>query len=104
VSRKRIHVAEPDPDVRALLELTLERLGHETVAATDDDVDAVVMEPGCPLARTLLARFARLRTPIVCVSIYPPEAGLAPPGTIAYLMKPLRMSRLDSALAGAFAA
>ena len=49
--KKRILVAEPDPDVRTLLEIAVRRAGHDTTArAARDSVDAIVMEPGCAAA------------------------------------------------------
>lgn len=101
--KKRILIFDPDPDVRAMLKLTVARLGHEAVEHDGDhDVDAVVMEPGCPRAHTLLGDIAQ-GVPVVCLSIYPPEAGLAPADTVAYLMKPTKSARLGAALAGALA-
>lgn len=103
--RKRVLVADPDPDVCALLELAVRRAGHDTVPHdTHAGVDAIVMEPGCPVARSILRRFRDAVPPVVCVSIYPREAGYAPPGTIAYLVKPATPSRLARTLAHVLAA
>ena len=102
--RKRILVCEPDHDVRALLELSLEKLGHEPVRSEFDVVDAIVLEPGCAVARARLRRFGQETPPVVCISIHPPEADLAPPGTVDYLMKPVSRERLDVALKRALAA
>ena len=103
--RKRILVAEPDPDVRAMLEATLTRLGHEAVGCDDaDTADAVVLEPGCPVARSLLRRFGRAVPPVVCLSIWPHESVELPPETVAYLQKPSSSARLAAVLAGVFAA
>ena len=95
--KKRVLVCEPDPDVRRLLELTVTRLGHEAVSHGDADV--VLMEPACPVAQSALRRFTR-RVPVVCLSIKPREHGLAPPETVAYLMKPIKKARLAAALTG----
>lgn len=100
--RKRILVCEPDPDIRTMLELTLARLGHEAVGRDAEVVDAAVVEPGCPVALALLRALGH-RVPVVCLSIYPPEDGYAPPDTVAYLMKPAKSARLGAALAGALA-
>jgi CheY-like chemotaxis protein len=102
--KRRILIVDPDPDVKALLELTVTKLGHETATHGDGRVDAVLMEPGYPVAHSLLRRFAHAMPPVVCLSIHPPESGLAPPNTVAYLMKPARSARLGSALALAFSA
>ncbi|HET8527588.1 MAG TPA: hypothetical protein VFL60_01660 [Gaiellaceae bacterium] len=98
--RKRVLVAEPDPDVRTLLEHAVRRAGHDAVAhAGRDDVDAIVMEPGCAVARSLLDGFDGDVPPVVCVSIYPPESGLAPPETVAYVLKPSTPARVARVLA-----
>lgn len=100
--KKRVLVCEPDPDVRHLLELTVERLGHEAVARDATDADVVLLEPSCPASRSAARRFAR-RVPIVCLSIHPREAGYAPPETVAYLMKPVKSARLGATLDGILA-
>ncbi|MES1247592.1 MAG: hypothetical protein ABUS54_07965 [Actinomycetota bacterium] len=94
--KKRVLVCEPDPDVRQLLSLTLERLGHEAVS--QGDVDVVLMEPACDLAQRALRRLRRPGLPVVCLSIHPREAGYEPPETVAYLMKPIKKDRLAAAL------
>jgi CheY-like chemotaxis protein len=96
--RRRILVFEPDPDVRSLLELSIAKLGHEPVHSEDGVVDAVVLEPGCAVAQARLRRFGAEAPPVVCVSIHPPEAQLAPAGTVDYVMKPVRRDRLGVAL------
>jgi len=103
--KKRILVAEPDPDVRTLIEIAVRRAGHDTTPrSARDGVDAIVMEPGCAAARSLLGRFGEAAPPVVCVSIYPPEAGYAPPTTVAYVMKPSSPARLARTLADVLAA
>jgi hypothetical protein len=98
---KRIFVAEPNDDVRSLLELLVERLGHRAVSG--GRVDAVLLEPGCAVARSELRRFRGQSPRIVCVSIHPPEHGLAPDGSVGYLEKPVSLAQLRGALADAFA-
>lgn len=101
----RVLIAEPDPDIRLLLELAVVRLGHELVGADErSGVDAVVLEPACPVARSLLRRFQRRVPPVVCLSIYPRETMDAPPETVVYLQKPTSTARLGAALAEASAA
>lgn len=100
----RILVCEPDRDVRALLELSLEKLGHEPVHSEFEVVDAIVLEPGCAVAQARLRRFGDDAPPVICVSIHPPEADLAPPQTVDYVMKPVARGRLAAALRRAFPA
>jgi DNA-binding response OmpR family regulator len=102
--KKRILVCEPDRDVRALLELSLEKLGYEAVEAGAGGVDAVLLEPGCAASRSQLRLFGDVVPPVVCLSVHPPEAELAPPETVAYLMKPIQRDRLRVALERALAA
>src|SRR3989442_7844225 len=39
-------------------------------------VDAVLLEPSCVVARAVLDRFGNRVPPVICLSIYPPEARL----------------------------
>jgi hypothetical protein len=101
----RILIAEPDADVRLLLELSVARLGHEPVAPHDGgQVDAVVLEPACPVAHSQLQRFGDDIPPVICLSIYPRGLVLEPPETVEYLVKPASSAQLGRALAGAAAA
>jgi CheY-like chemotaxis protein len=103
---RRVLIAEPNDDVRTLLELTVRRLGYEPVDAEDSDerprADAVLLEPGCAVGQAVLARFGEHVPPVVCLSIYPREAQLAPPETVAYLVKPATTDALAAALSDAF--
>jgi hypothetical protein len=103
---RRILIAEPNDDVRLLLELTVRKLGYEPVAPSElgvrPKVDAVLLEPGDAVARAVLHRFGNRVPPVICLSIYPLEARLAPPGTVAYLVKPASMDTLATALSNAF--
>jgi DNA-binding response OmpR family regulator len=103
----RILISEPHPDSRALFELVVRRAGHEPVGPgelTDQEhPELVILEPasgeGLATARRLRRRFGDL--PIICTSIKPAGPfvdGLCP---IAYLVKPFRLSELESALAAA---
>jgi len=102
----RVLIAEPNDDVRALLDLTVERLGYEPVHGCDPvvaaGVDAILLEPGCPLGRTLLRRLGDDAPPVVCLSIYPRESGLEPPRSVAYLVKPASPREIGDALRGVF--
>ena len=102
--KKRILVCEPDRDVRALLELSVAKLGYEAVATADSGIDVVLLEPGCAVARSQLRAFREGIPPVVCLSVHPPEADLAPAETVEYLMKPVARARLGAALRRALAA
>jgi DNA-binding response OmpR family regulator len=102
---RRVLIAEPDQDVRELLELTVRRLGYEAVAADDcGDVDAMLLEPACPEGRSTLRRFGADAPPVVCLSIYPRADGLEPSGSVAYLVKPASSSEIADALRSVFGA
>ena len=102
---RRVLIAEPDEDVRELLELTVRRLGYEAVAAGDcGNVDAMLLEPGCPEGRSALLSFGADSPPVVCLSIYPRADGLEPSGSVAYLVKPASSGEIAAALRGVFAA
>jgi hypothetical protein len=94
--KRRVLIAEPDCYVRELLETTVERLGYEV--ASDGAVDAVLLEPGDAAGRSVLDRFGGDLPPIVCLSIYPREAGLEPAGSVAYLVKPASTAAIADAL------
>lgn len=100
----RILIAEPDRDVRALLVLTVRSLGYEPVVYEDgsriNGAVAVVMEPASAGARELLdaRREQRPDLPVICLSIYPVDFGLAPSDVSAYLTKPFSARSLAAAL------
>jgi hypothetical protein len=102
----RILISEPNDDVRALLELTVQRLGYESVRPLDgtgrDDVDAILLEPACSVGRSMLRRFGDDAPPVVCLSIYPREAGLEPASSVAYLVKPASTTAIGDALRSVF--
>jgi CheY-like chemotaxis protein len=100
----RVLVAECDPGIRELLEMTVRRLGYVAVDATEDsDVDAVLLEPACASGRSVLERFGDNAPPVVCLSIYPREHGLEPATSIAYLTKPATAAEIADALGLIFA-
>ena len=99
--RPRVLILEPHDDVRLLLELRMRRLGYEPVAAADGaegEIDAVVLEPGWVHGRAILRRLGKHVPPVVCLSIFPREVGLAPPESVAYLIKPVSLAELGDAL------
>jgi len=101
---RRVLIAEPDADVRELLELTVERLGYEPVAAAEAaDVGAVLLEPGSAVGHSLLRRLGDDGPPVICLSIYPREHGLEPAQSVAYLMKPAAAADIAEVLRGVLA-
>ena len=99
---RRILIAEPNADVRSLLEVLVRKLGFEPVNAVP--ADAVLLEPGCEHACAAVEDLGDEAPPVVRLSIFPREIGLEPPGSVAYLVKPASRAELGAALHGAFAA
>ena len=99
----RVLIAESNDDVRALLELTVQRLGYKAVCPQErGDVDAILLEPGCAVGRSVLRRFGDDGPPVICLSIYPREEGLEPPSSVAYLVKPASTLAIGDALRTVF--
>jgi hypothetical protein len=99
----RVLIAESNDDVRALLELTVQRLGYKAVRPQErGDVDAILLEPGCAVGRSVLRRFRDDAPPVICLSIYPREEGLEPPSSVAYLVKPASTLAIGDALRTVF--
>jgi CheY-like chemotaxis protein len=91
----RILVSEADPDVRRLLVVLIERLGHEALVL-DPDVevppngDLLLVEPestiGLEHARLVRAYFPEL--PVLCLNALPEAGGFLARGPLGYLQKP----------------
>ncbi len=56
-----------------------------------------------PAARSALHRLGALAPPVLCLGSYPPEAGLAPAGSVAYLVEPSSRAEPGGALGALFA-
>jgi DNA-binding response OmpR family regulator len=105
----RVLISEPHPDSRALFELVVRRAGHEPVGAgelADQELpELMILEPasgeGLAIARRLRRRLEDL--PIICASIKPAGPAIDGLCPIAYLVKPFRLSELESAVAAALA-
>jgi DNA-binding response OmpR family regulator len=102
----RILIVEPYPEVRELLALIVERMGHAPVVASTHaagSVDLLLVEPATrgalEIAQELRAESPTL--PIVVVSFLPQPAtwsGLEP---AAYVLKPFTVAQLAAAVASA---
>jgi CheY-like chemotaxis protein len=100
----KILVSEADPDVRRLLVVLIERLGHEAIVL-DADVevpprpDLMLVEPEAEVcleeARLVLAYHPE--TPVLCLNAIP-EAGafLKRGGPLGYLQKPFSLEHMRS--------
>jgi CheY-like chemotaxis protein len=104
----RVLVADPDPDVLALVERAVASWGHETHRYRPGEdpprPDVMLFEPEMgpgvlDLARRLAA--AEPPVPLVVVSIHPPELAVHQLRPAAYLLKPFSLAQLEGALAKA---
>jgi hypothetical protein len=103
----RVLISEPHPDCRALLELVVTRAGHDPIggggSAEGDDPAVMILEPASAhdlaVAQRLRRRLEDL--PIICTSVSPPDEEVERLRPSAYLLKPFRLSELESALADA---
>ena len=106
-----ILLSEADPDVRRLLVLLLERLGHQAIVLEGGDLespptaDLLLLEPAAPdcLEQARRIRSERPSLPVVCVSVLPAEARFLTLGPLAYLTKPFTFEELDASIAAALA-
>jgi CheY-like chemotaxis protein len=101
----RVLVADPDPDVLALVERAVTGWGHEVVRYPAGEAagppDVMVFEPQMGPRVVELAR--RLSTeppyvPLVVVSIEPPELAVHRLRPAAHLLKPFSLAQLQAAL------
>jgi len=101
----RVLVADPDPDVLALVERAVTNWGHEVVRYHPDDPpivpDVMLFEP--EMGPRVIALAERLGAesppvPIVVVSIHPPELAVHRLRPAAYLLKPFSLPQLQAAL------
>jgi len=106
-----ILLSEADPDVRRLLIVLLNRLGHEPVvlgsgSTSTDTGDLLLLEPASPacLEQARAVRERQPEIPIICVSILPSEAWFSDGGPPTYLAKPFTLEQLDAALDAALEA
>jgi DNA-binding response OmpR family regulator len=104
----RILIFEPHGDIRTLLEIVINRLGHEAVVSevpTGDlsSVDAAVIDPGDGDGLSLARRLRRKGVPIVFTSIFPAGPDVLDLAPTAYLIKPFALYSLEKALASAVA-
>jgi hypothetical protein len=96
---RRVLIAEPNADVRDLLELMVRRLGYDAVSPEErGPVDVMLLEPACEVSRAKLREYGVDPPPVICLSIYPREDGLEPAASVAYLTKPCSTGAIADAL------
>jgi DNA-binding NtrC family response regulator len=98
-------VSEADPDVRRLLVLVIERLGHEAIVLDRDvdlpaRVDLVLVEPtsAACLEEARRAREHRPEVLVVAMSALTPAADFLKCGPLEYLEKPFTIDGLVAKL------
>jgi hypothetical protein len=102
----KVLIYEPHDDVAALLEIVLQRLGHEPVLHQDRittaaGLDAAVIEPGDAAGQAVAFELAAHGVPLVFTSIYGPSRELLALEPVAWLVKPFPLRALENALAAA---
>jgi len=100
-----ILVSEADPDVRRLLIVLMERLGHEAIALdrhveVPPRADLLLLEPLAPwcVEQARLARLFFPEMPIICMGRIPEGAGFGDSGIVAILEKPFTVDALQLAV------
>jgi CheY-like chemotaxis protein len=106
VAAASILICEADPDVRRLLIVLMERLGHVAVVL-DSSVEApprgdvLLLEPASErcLDAARSARVVSPELPIVAMGALPESAGFAADGPLALLEKPFTVDALAATVA-----
>ena len=105
-----ILLSEADPDVRRLLVVLLERLGHEAIVleggvSTPPSADLMLLEPSEPTRLEQAREICEQRPslPVVCVSVLPVEARFLTLGPLGYLAKPFTFEQLSTVIDSALA-
>lgn len=110
MASSKVLISEVDPDVRRLLVVLVERLGHEAIVLREDVVvppraDLLLVEPlaqsGLEHIRLVRAFFPEM--PVVCLNPLPDEAGFLGRKPLEYLSKPFAPEALAARLAATFA-
>ena len=98
-------VSEADPDLRRLLVLLVERLGHQAIEL-DDGVavppraDLMLLEPGSPasIEQARAARAGSPTLPVISLNLVPDGGEFLFDGPLEYLPKPFTVEQLRTAL------
>jgi DNA-binding response OmpR family regulator len=100
-----ILISEVDPDVRRLLVVLIERLGHVAAVLPDDVVvppraDLLIVDPVAPagVEHVRLIRAFFPEQPVLCLNPLPEPAGLLGRGPTSFLPKPFSPERLGAAV------
>jgi DNA-binding NtrC family response regulator len=101
----RILISEADRDVRRLLTVLVQRLGHEAVVGDQGvdvppRVDLLLVDPSddAAVARARAARTAQPDIPVICMGQISHDARFLLDGPFEYLPKPFAFEQLARAL------
>jgi CheY-like chemotaxis protein len=100
MTKASVLVSESDPDVRRLLVLLVERLGHQAIVADSEtvpsSVDLMLLEPESSvcLEHARLARRGSPELPVVAFGLVPPQGRFLADGPLEYLPKPFTIEHL----------
>ena len=99
----RILIAEPHAELRELLAVICERLGHEAIRWHGGDapeVGLLLFEPADAPSFTLAQRLraADAGLPMIDVSMLPPSAETRALSPASHLLKPFSLEQLEGAL------
>jgi CheY-like chemotaxis protein len=97
----RIMVSEADPDVRRLLVVLIERLGHEALVLDPDvevppPADLLLVDPQCTwcLDHARLVRTYFPELPVLALNALPDGAGFLQREPFGYLQKPFTVEAM----------
>ena len=100
-----ILISEVDPDVRRLLVVLVERLGHSAAVLRDDVVvpprsDLLIVDPAAPagVEHLRLIRAFFPEQPVICLNPLPERAGPLGRGPTTFLPKPFSPERFGAAV------
>jgi CheY-like chemotaxis protein len=98
-------VSEADPDVRRLLTVLVERLGHEAIVLGPGvplpaRADLMLLEPGSPeyLEHARSARADSPALPVISLNLVPDGGEFLFDGPLEYLPKPFTVEQLRAAV------
>jgi CheY-like chemotaxis protein len=101
MTKASVLVGESDPDVRRLLVVLIERLGHQAIvvgpgAVPLPSVDLMLLEPDSPLCleHARLARLDSPELPVVAFGLVPAHGRFLADGPLEYLPKPFTIEHL----------
>jgi CheY-like chemotaxis protein len=103
-----ILVSEVDPDVRRLLVVLIEHLGHEAVVLDPDVMvppraDLLLVEPesAIGLEHARLVRTYSPDLPVLCLNALPDAGSFLTRGPVGYLQKPFTVDAMRTTLQAA---